>query len=398
MQWYEKNLNAFILLALILGAFVGIFLPELAQSFQLLGKLFIALLKMIVVPLVFASIFIAIAGLGSLELLKRIGIKTLLLYLLSTALSVLLAIVVMNIVHIGEPLEVHQAFKSHVAPFSIEAMIMGFIPTNIFASLSQGNMMQIIIFSALLGGFSYAIKPAQQRTLVELFNAINDIMLVLARTIILLTPFGVFSLIAVVVAQQGVDVILNLYGYVLTVIAVIVMHALMTLPMLLFLLAKINPYRYLHQVKEASLMAFSTASSAATLPVSMRVVQHKGGVKECNAAFVLPLGATVSMDGTAAYLTIAVLYIANLSGVTLGLGEQLLMGVTVVALSVGVAALPSASLVMMVVILDQLGLDAGYIAVIVAVDRLLDMFRTSLNVTSDLCMSKIVDETTKTDE
>jgi len=398
MQWYEKNLNAFILLSLILGAFVGIFLPELAQSFQLLGKLFISLLKMIVVPLVFASIFIAIAGLGSLELLKRIGIKTLLLYLLSTALSVLLAIVVMNIVHIGEPLEVHQAFKSHVAPFSFEAMIMGFVPTNIFASLSQGNMMQIIIFSALFGGFSYAIKPTQQRTLVELFNAINDIMLVLARTIILLTPFGVFSLIAVVVAQQGVDVILNLYGYVLTVIAVIVMHALMTLPMLLFLLAKINPYRYLHQVKEASLMAFSTASSAATLPVSMRVVQHKGGVKECNAAFVLPLGATVSMDGTAAYLTIAVLYIANLSGVTLGLGEQLLMGVTVVALSVGVAALPSASLVMMVVILDQLGLDAGYIAVIVAVDRLLDMFRTSLNVTSDLCMSKIVDETTKTHE
>ncbi|MCK4440890.1 MAG: cation:dicarboxylase symporter family transporter, partial [Sulfurovaceae bacterium] len=168
-------------------------------------------------------------------------------------------------------------------------------------------------------------------------------------------------------------------------------HGLVSLPMLLALLGKINPYSYLDKIKEAPIMAFSTASSAATLPISLKVVQEKGGVSKDSAGFVLPLGATVSMDGTAAYLTIAVLYIANLAGVVMTIGDQLVLGLTVVALSVGVAALPSASLVMMVVILNQVGLPVEYLAIIVAVDRILDMARTSLNVTSDLVVTKIVD-------
>jgi Na+/H+-dicarboxylate symporter len=183
----------------------------------------------------------------------------------------------------------------------------------------------------------------------------------------------------------------------LVVVGVIVFHALITLPALLAYLAKVNPYRYLSDVREASIMAFSTASSAATLPVSIKVVKEMGGVDAKTASFVLPLGATVSMDGTAAYLSVAVLYIANLAGVELGFGEQVLLGVTVVALSIGVAALPSASLVMLVVILNQVGLPVEYIALIVAVDRILDMCRTSLNVTSDLVVTKIVDEYEKRD-
>ena len=177
----------------------------------------------------------------------------------------------------------------------------------------------------------------------------------------------------------------------LLVVAVLLIHGLVTLPLMLSLLTRINPYRYLNNIREVPLMAFSTASSAATLPVSMKVVQEKGGVSKDSAAFVLPLGATVSMDGTAAYLTIAVMYIANLSGLPLNFGDQLLLGITVVALSVGVAALPSASLVMMVVILNQVGLSVEYLALIVAVDRILDMARTSLNVTSDMVVTKIVD-------
>lgn len=167
------------------------------------------------------------------------------------------------------------------------------------------------------------------------------------------------------------------------------------LPAVLSIFGRINPYKYLSVIREAPIMAFSTASSAATLPVSMRIVEEAGGVDEKNASFVLPLGATVSMDGTAAYLTIAVLYISHLAGVDLSFMEQVLLGVTVVALSVGVAALPSASLVMMVVILNQIGLPVEYIAVIVAVDRILDMARTSLNVTSDLVVVKIVDQIQK---
>jgi Na+/H+-dicarboxylate symporter len=217
-------------------------------------------------------------------------------------------------------------------------------------------------------------------------------MLVMAEWIIKLTPIGVFSLISYVIAEQGIEVVLGLWKYILVVVGVIVFHAVITLPFVMKLFSKTNPYSYLSSVREAPIMAFSTASSAATLPVSMRVVEEVGGVDKKTASFVLPLGATVSMDGTAAYLSVAVLYIANLAGVELSFGEQLLLGITVVSLSVGVAALPSASLVMMVVILNQLGLPVEYMALIVAVDRILDMCRTSLNVTSDLVVTKIVDD------
>ena len=217
-------------------------------------------------------------------------------------------------------------------------------------------------------------------------------MLKMAEWVIFMTPIGVFSLISYVIADQGVDVIIGLWKYLLVVVGVIVFHGVVTLPAVLAYFGRINPYRYLLDVREASIMAFSTASSAATLPISMRVSEEVGGVSKKTASFVLPLGATVSMDGTAAYLSVAVLYIANLAGVELSFMDQILLGITVVSLSVGVAALPSASIVMMVVILNNLNLPLEYIALIVAVDRILDMCRTSLNVTSDLVVAKIVDQ------
>jgi Na+/H+-dicarboxylate symporter len=253
-------------------------------------------------------------------------------------------------------------------------------------------MMQIIIFAIMFGVAALYLKPEQQRPLKSFFNAVSEAMLVMAEWIIKLTPVGVFSLISYVIAQQGIGVVLGLYKYILVVVGVIIFHGIITLPAVLRLFTKVNPYRYLSDIREAPIMAFSTASSAATLPVSMRVVEEIGGVDKKTASFVLPLGATVSMDGTAAYLSVAVLYIANLAGVALSFGDQILLGITVVALSVGVAALPSASLVMMVVILNQLGLPVEYMALIVAVDRILDMCRTSLNVTSDLIVTKVVDE------
>jgi Na+/H+-dicarboxylate symporter len=256
-------------------------------------------------------------------------------------------------------------------------------------------MMQLIVFSIFLAVASLYLKQEHQDIMLDFFSAISAAMLKIAEWIISFTPIGVFSLISYVVAKEGVDVIINLWEYVLLVVVVLLMHALITLPAVMSIVAKINPYDYLLKIKEDSLMAFSTASSAATLPVSMKVAQEKGGVSRESASFVLPLGATVSMDGTAAYLSIAVMYIANLSGVDLSLGDQIVLGITVVALSVGVAALPSASLVMMVVILGQLGLSVEYLALIVAVDRILDMARTSVNVTSDMFVAKMVDVVNK---
>ena len=387
--------NSLVILGIGLGVLFGINFPELALQQKVIGSAFIAFLKMLVVPLVFASIYTAILGLGSLEHLKTIGGRTIGLYVLTTALAVFMAIVVMNIVQIGVPVSAEGlAFEkaNSIAPFSFQTMILSFIPTNVFASLSNGSMMQIIVFAILFGVASLYLKSEEQNLMNAFFTSVSNAMLKMAEWVILLTPIGVFSLISYVIADQGIDVILGLWSYILVVVGVIVFHGLVTLPAVLAFFGRVNPYQYLSDIREAPIMAFSTASSAATLPVSMRVVEELGEVDHKTASFVLPLGATVSMDGTAAYLTIAVLYIANLAGVDLSFGDQVLLGVTVVALSVGVAALPSASLVMMVVILNQLGLPVEYIALVVAVDRILDMCRTSLNVTSDLVVTKIVDQ------
>ena len=387
--------NSLVVLGIGLGVLFGIFFPELALQQKVIGSAFIAFLKMLVVPLVFASIYTAILGLGSLEHLKTIGGRTIGLYVLTTALAVILAIVAMNIFAIGVPVSsegLEFAKASTIAPFSFQTMILSFIPTNVFGALSNGKMMQIIVFAILFGVASLYLKKEEQAAMNQFFTAVSNVMLKMAEWVILMTPIGVFSLISYVIAEQGIDVILGLWSYILVVVGVILVHGFVTLPAVLAFFGRVNPYSYLADVREAPIMAFSTASSAATLPVSMRVVEELGEVDHKTASFVLPLGATVSMDGTAAYLTIAVLYIANLAGVDLSFGDQVLLGITVVALSVGVAALPSASLVMMVVILNQIGLPVEYIALIVAVDRILDMCRTSLNVTSDLVVTKIVDQ------
>lgn len=393
--------NTLVVVGIILGLVFGTLLPELALKQQVIGQVFISFLKMLVVPLVFASIYVAIMGLGSLADLKRIGLKTIGLYLMTTTLAVLLAIVVMNIMPIGEKVSVvglEYKKAAEVAAFSFESMILSFIPTNIFKSLAQGSMMQVIVFAIMFGIASLHLKPHRQELMLDFFTGVTNAMLKMAGWIIKLTPIGVFSLISYVIADQGIEVILGLWKYMLMVVVVILIHGLVTLPIILALLGRINPLRYLSDIREAPIMAFSTASSAATLPVSMRIAEEMGEVDKKHAAFVLPLGATVSMDGTAAYLSIAVLYISHLAGVDLSFMDQLLLGVTIVALSVGVAALPSASLVMMVVILNQIGLPVEYIALVVAVDRILDMCRTSLNVTSDLVVVKIIDQMHKRNE
>jgi Na+/H+-dicarboxylate symporter len=386
--------NTRVFIGIVLGGFFGSLFPELALEQKIIGQVFVSFLKMLVVPLVFASVYIAILGLGSLENLKKIGLKTIGLYILTTALATFSAIIAMHLLHIGEVLDSETLSftkASQVIPFSLQNMILSFIPTNIFAALSDGSMMQIILFAILFGVASLYLKPSEQEPMFRFFNAVSEAMLKMAEWVIRMTPLGVFSLISYVVAEQGLDVVVDLWKYIVVVIGVILFHALITLPALFYFYTGLNPYKYLSDVREAPIMAFATASSAATLPVSMRVCEEMGGVSKKTTSFVLPLGATVSMDGTAAYLSIAVLYIANLAGVALSFGDQVLLGITVVALSVGVAALPSASLVMMAVLLNQFGLPIEYMALIIAVDRILDMCRTSLNVTSDLMVAKIVD-------
>jgi len=315
---YLKDMNVQVIIAIILGIVVGLYIPVIATSLKFIGVVFVNLLKMLVVPLIFASIFTAIAGLGGIEKLKKKGVKTLFFYILTTAFATFLAIVAMNLFPIGEPTTAAGLVYEKAAaikPFSLESMLVSFIPTNIFNSLTSGSMMQIIVFSILLAVSSLYLENHQQDTLYNFFWAISNAMLEMSKWIIKLTPIGLFSLISFVVADQGVDILINLWKYIFMVLGVLLVHLLATLPSLLFIVKKINPYNYLNRVKDAILMAFSTASSAATLPVSLKTVVEKGGVSKESANFVLPLGATVSMDGTAAYLTVAVLYIANLAGI-----------------------------------------------------------------------------------
>jgi len=306
----HSTLNKLVILGIVLGVVFGVVLPEMALQQKVIGTAFVSFLKMLVVPLVFASIFSAVSGLGTLEQLKNIGLKTILLYLTTTALSVLLAIVMMNLFDIGDAVSAEGLNYTNGASmddFSGEKMLLSFIPTNIFQALATGDLMKVIVFGVLLGVASLYLNTKEHQTLLALSTAMSNAMLKIAEWIIKLTPIGVFSLISYVVAEQGIDVIIGLWKYMLLVIAVLLIHGLVTLPLMLSVLTRINPYRYLNSIREVPLMAFSTASSAATLPVSMKVVQEKGGVSKESAAFVLPLGATVSMDGTAAYLTIAVM-------------------------------------------------------------------------------------------
>ena len=388
------SLENLTLLGIVAGIVFGYFLPKAALELTFLGQVYLALLKMLIIPIVVASIYIAITGLSGIDELKSIGIKAFIYYLSTTALAVTLGLVVFNIFDPGAPVSVLETSTHHVTSakeLSLSDFILSFIPTNIFEALSRGAILPIIFFTILFGIASIHILPQKKQTLYNFFDAINDAMMVIAKWIIALTPAGVFFLIASTVGKNGLDPLFSLYSYALTVLFALALHAGVILPAIAYIVGRFNPYRYFTQIKEAPLIAFSTASSSATLPVSIEVAEEKGGVDKKIAGFVLPLGATINMDGTALYESIAVMFIANLAGVDLSLSQQILIFLTATFASIGAAGIPGAGLIMMTMILDSVGLPTEYIALIIAVDRFLDMFRTSINVWGDLLGAKIID-------
>ena len=384
-------------IAIILGLVFGYFFKELALNLKVVGDIYIALLKMLIIPLVFASIFIAIVGLKSSEDLKSIGIKAFIYYLSTTALAVILGLIVVNIINPGTDIGIENNLN-HIPSkeVSISDFLLSFIPTNIFNALSNGKILPIIFFAILFAIASMYIENQKKKTLYNFFDSINDSMMILAKWVINLTPIGVFFLIAFTVAKNGLDPIIELYSYFFTVLSALFIHAVFTLGTILLIFGKTNPFLYFSQVKEALMVAFSTASSSATLPVSIETAEIKAKVDKKVAGFVLPLGATINMDGTALYESIAVMFIANISGVDLSISQQITIFIMATFASIGAAGIPGAGLIMMTMILDSVGLSAEYIALIITVDRFLDMFRTSINVWGDLIGAKIVDTLIKT--
>ncbi len=383
-------------LSIILGVITGIYLPEVGLSIKLLGDVFLNLLKMIIVPLVFTSVFIAMLGLGDIAKFRDMGIKTILYYFSTTALSVLVGLIVVNILEPGKGVEVRTGLEApQVKELTLTDVVMNIIPSNPFQSFVQAQVLQIIFFAMLLGLAMLTVGREKLSSVYKFFDGINDGLVNLTRWIIKLTPVGVFALVSFMVASVGIEAFVSLWKYALTVVLGLGIHAFVTLPLLGFLVGRYNPYRYFMKVREAPLLAFSTASSAATLPVSMQVAEEKAGVKKETAGFVLPLGATINMDGTALYESVAAVFIANVYGIELSLGQMVTIFLTATLASIGAAAIPGAGLVMMTLVLTSVGIPLEGIGLIIAIDRFLDMLRTATNVWGDLNGARIVDRFVK---
>ena len=379
-----------ILIAIVAGAAVGLLLGDKAGHIRIVGDMFIRLLKMIIIPLILASMVAGIISIGNVRRLGRIGLRTFLYYAATTILAVLVGLVLVNLIRPGAGVSIKQQVDSTGGETpSVVAIVEDIVPENLFAAMAQDKVLSIIFFSLLLG-VAISSVGEKGRGLAAIFESFNAVMMKITGWIMRLAPFGVFALMAHTVGTLGLGVMRPLAVYMFTVIIGLGFHAIVTLPVLLFVFGRYSPVRFIKDVFSAVATAFSTASSAATLPITMECVEENAGVSNKVASFVLPLGATVNMDGTALYEAVAAMFIAQAYGISLTLGQQLIIMLTATLASIGAAAIPSAGLVTMVIVLKAVNLPLEGIGMILAVDRLLDMLRTAVNVWGDACGTVVV--------
>jgi Na+/H+-dicarboxylate symporter len=358
------------------------------------GRIFIALLKMLVVPLVFVSLVCGAASLGDTGSVGRLGGKTIGLYLMTTAVAVSLAMLIALTTDPGlggesaSGMASASTFEPKTAP-SVKDTFVNVVPSNPIAAMADGKMLQVILF-ALLFGLALSKAGASGEKLRGFFSDLNDVMMRLISMIIALTPIGVFCLMTQLGATLGLAEIAKVAMYFATIVIALLVHASLVYPLLLKTLTGLNPLVFLRKMREALLVAFSTSSSGATLPVTLRTVEHKLGVQNNVASFAVPLGATINMDGTAIMQGVATVFIAQFYGIDLGLSALLTVVLTATLASIGTAAVPGVGLITLTLVLDQVGLPVEGIALIIGVDRLLDMLRTAVNVTGDATVATIV--------
>lgn len=354
------------------------------------GQIFLASLKLLVVPLVLVSIVCGTASLDDVSKLGRLGGRTLLLYLFTTAVAISLAITAAVIIQPGAgfDLPTDVSFAAREAP-PLSQTLIDIFPTNPIQAMADGNMLQILVF-ALLFGYALTLSGDAGKRVLTLFEDLNTIVLRLVMVLIGLAPYGVFCLIAKVFAEQGFDAIRPLATYFFVVLGVLGLHALLTFPLLLKTLAGVDPLTFFRKMRPPAVLAFSTASSGATLPVTLETVERRLGVDKGVASFTLPLGATINMDGTAIMQGVATVFISQAYGIEIGVNGYLLVVVTATLASIGTAAVPGVGLVMLAMVLRQVNLPVEGIGLIIGVDRLLDMVRTAVNVLGDATVSCVV--------
>ena len=359
------------------------------------GKIFVTLLKMMVVPLVFVSLVCGARSLGATGSVGRLGGKTIGLYLLTTALAVSFALMLALIVDPGlsasdenQAALSYDAYQAQEAP-SVKDTLVNIFPANPIQAMAEGKMLQVIVFALLLG-LALSRAGAAGDRIGEFFADLNEVMMKLITMVIQLTPYGVFCLMVKLGASVGWVEIGKVLAYFLTVASALILHGLIVYPTLLKVLTGINPLMFLRKMREPMLVAFSTSSSGATLPVTLRTVEHRIGVNNNVAAFAVPLGATINMDGTAIMQGVATVFIAQFFGYQLGVDALLIVVLTATLASIGTAAVPGVGLITLTLVLDQVGLPVEGIGLIIGVDRLLDMLRTVVNVTGDGTVATIV--------
>ncbi|MBU8788056.1 MULTISPECIES: dicarboxylate/amino acid:cation symporter [Bacillus] len=394
-----------IIIGLILGAVVGIVLnvtsPDLFSKlntfvFAPLGTIFLNLIKMLVVPIVFFSLTLGVAGLGDPKKLGRIGAKTIAYFLSTTAVAIIIGLILALIIKPGEigSYDTSSAqYKAEEAP-SIADTLLNIIPTNPVQAMAEGNMLQIIAFSILVGlGITMLGKKAD--ALLKVVEQGNELMMYLVNLVMKFAPYGTFGLIATAIGSQGWNAIKAMGLYMIVVILALVIHTIVTYGSTIALFAKRNPITFFKDFSEVMIVAFSTSSSNATLPVSMDVAQRKLKVPEPISSFVQPLGATINMDGTAIMQGVATIFIAQVYGVELTIPQLLMVVLTAVLASIGTAGVLGVGLIMLAMVLQSVNLPVAGIALILGIDRLLDMVRTAVNTTGDAACAVIVTETEK---
>jgi len=358
--------------------------------FDVVGRIFIASLKLLVVPLVFVSLVCGSAAMGENVKMGRIAFKTLALYLFTTAVAITIALTLANIINPGMGIDT-TATATYVAatPPSFKDVLIGIFPTNPIQAMSEGNMLQIIVFAILVGVAITQAGAAGKSTLVG-FQTFNEVIMRMVTILMHLAPFGVFCLLAKLFTEEGFTAIFNLALYFMTVTLVLLIHAGVVYTSIFSFFTRLNPLTLIKNMRPAMLFAFSTSSSNATMPITLNVMEKRVGVDNSIASFTVPLGATINMDGTAIMQGVATVFIAQAYGLDLGMTEYLAVIATATLASVGTAGVPGVGLIMLSMVLQQVGLPVEGIALIIGVDRLLDMMRTVVNVTGDGMVTSVV--------
>ncbi len=375
----------------VLGIAAGAMLGEKIQWVEPVGRIFIVLLQMLIVPLVFSSLVVGAASIGDPRDLGRIGIKTVVLYLLTTAIAITIGLLLGNVLQPGVGMAIGGGaaeFKAPAAP-DIKSVILGLFPSNALRAAVEGNMLQIIVFALFLG-VAAVFAGEKGKPLVNFFDSLAETMYKLTGMVMKIAPYGVFALIAVTVSKYGVSVLAPFAKVILAVYAGCIIHVLLVYSGLISIFVRKSPFWFLRGIREAALTAFVTRSSAATLPITMRNTQENLGVSEKVSSFVLPLGATINMDGTALYQGVCALFVAQAYGLSLGMGAQLSIILTATLASIGTAGVPGAGLIMLTLVLTAVGLPVEGVALVAGIDAVLDMARTCVNIVGDSCVATVV--------